>query len=742
MRILRTLLGVMLICTQANEMLAQNDSLPPEISLNEIVISFNKIEERKNKIPQSIELIDAQFIARAQAQTTADLIAQNGSVLVQKSQQGGGSPIIRGFEASRILLVVDGVRMNNLIYRSGHLQNIMTVDNLCLERAEILFGPSSTQYGTDALGGTIHLFTRKPLLSTDGNLFTQVSLRSRYSTVNDESSTSVDVNLGWASFASRTILSFSQFGDLRSGRRPNPLYNGPYIQRVNYIDSDFENPGTFGIDSIIVNEHPHVQIRSGFNQYNLLQKFRFQPSEKITHQLNFQYSGSSNIPRYDRLTDISDGQLKWSEWYYGPQERLLVGYDLDLTNEGKFFDAYRFSINHQMIEESRHQRRYRNAGLQSRTEHVNVSGMSFFAQHKTAQQELQLGVDGQWNTLTSQAVETDIFNDLSSALDTRYPDGQNEMILGGVYITHLWKINEKTNLTNGVRAGFSALKSTLVDTTFFQFPFSTIQQKTPTVSGSIGLVHNPSDKLKWSLLISSGFRVPNVDDLAKIFESTPGSIIVPNNNLKPEKTITYEVGFSRIIGDLARFENSVYYTSFIDAIQTAPYSYNGSDSLLYDGELSRVLASQNSGKAYVYGFSSSLKSASFRNFILLASANYTHGRIKSGNTLTPLDHISPLMAKISLTYEKKALFAEFYSLYNGSKKLEDYSNSGEDNLNYATAQGMPAWFTFNSRIGYSINTMMNLQFGVENILDTEYRVFASGINAPGRNFYFALKLQY
>jgi hemoglobin/transferrin/lactoferrin receptor protein len=155
-----------------------------------------------------------------------------------------------------------------------------------------------------------------------------------------------------------------------------------------------------------------------------------------------------------------------------------------------------------------------------------------------------------------------------------------------------------------------------------------------------------------------------------------------------------------------------------------------------------VLASQNSGKAYVYGFSSSLKSASFRNFILLASANYTHGRIKSGNTLTPLDHISPLMAKISLTYEKKALFAEFYSLYNGSKKLEDYSNSGEDNLNYATAQGMPAWFTFNSRIGYSINTMMNLQFGVENILDTEYRVFASGINAPGRNFYFALKLQY
>ncbi|NJN34367.1 MAG: TonB-dependent receptor plug domain-containing protein [Saprospiraceae bacterium] len=72
---------------------------------------------------------------------------------------------MRGFEASRVLLVVDGVRMNNLIYRSGHLQNAITVDQNMLDRVEVLFGTASTVYGSDALGGVVHFFTKKPLLN-------------------------------------------------------------------------------------------------------------------------------------------------------------------------------------------------------------------------------------------------------------------------------------------------------------------------------------------------------------------------------------------------------------------------------------------------------------------------------------------------------------------------------------------------------------------------------------------------
>jgi len=729
-------------CLALSTLKAQQDTVPNDIQLNEIVISYNKTEERKKNISQQIELIDAKAITRAQSQTTADLIAQNGSVLVQKSQQGGGSPIIRGFEASRILLVVDGVRMNNLIYRSGHLQNIMTVDNISLDRAEILFGPASTQYGTDALGGVIHLITKKPLLSIDGSPLTKVGVRTRYSTVNEESTSGVDINLGWKRFASRTIASYSQFGDLRSGIKANPFYDGSYIQRNNYIDSNFDRPGSYGIDSIITNDDPSLQVRSGYKQYNLLQKFRIQQSDNVSHQLNLQYSNSSNVPRYDRLTDISGGALKWSEWYYGPQERAMFSYDLDIKNASGFFQTYRFNVSHQLIEESRHQRRYRKSELQQRFENVAVSGANFFAQHKDEKHELQVGVDGQWNSLQSTASTTDIYTGETGRLDTRYPDGDNTMALVGLYAGHLWKIGGKTNITDGLRIGYSRLHSTILDTTFFRFPFNEIQQNTPTYSGNLGIIHNVSDKLKISGLVSSAFRVPNVDDLAKIFESQAGDLIVPNPNLKPEKSLSYEIGVNAIIGNLLRWDNNLYYTNFIDAIQTEAFTYNGLDSINYEGSMSRVLAAQNLGKAYIYGFSSAIKTTPIHNISLSASANYTYGRLKTPDGEAPLDHISPLMARMSVLFEKDEFFAEGYALYNGQKKLEDYSDSGEDNLNYATAEGMPAWYTLNLRAGYSFENGLAIQGGIENILDTEYRVFASGLSAPGRNLYLSVGLNF
>ena len=100
-------------------------------------------------------------------QTSADLLYYGGEIRIQKSQGAGGSPVIRGFEANRVLLVIDGVRMNNAIYRSGHLQNAITIDPYALERTEIIFGPSSVGYGSDALGGVVHFYTKKPKINNE-----------------------------------------------------------------------------------------------------------------------------------------------------------------------------------------------------------------------------------------------------------------------------------------------------------------------------------------------------------------------------------------------------------------------------------------------------------------------------------------------------------------------------------------------------------------------------------------------
>ena len=185
-------------------------------NMDEVIIYSGKFAERKKNIAQKTDVISSRQIANWNAQNTGDLLINTGNVFVQKSQQGGSSPVMRGFEASRVLLVVDGVRLNNAIYRSGHLQNVITVDQNMLERVEVLFGPASTLFGSDALGGVMHFRSRQPTLSNtgtnvNGNAF------ARYSSANNEKTIHADVNIGLNKWAFLTSATVSDFDDMRMG---------------------------------------------------------------------------------------------------------------------------------------------------------------------------------------------------------------------------------------------------------------------------------------------------------------------------------------------------------------------------------------------------------------------------------------------------------------------------------------------------------------------------------------------
>jgi hemoglobin/transferrin/lactoferrin receptor protein len=302
-------------------------------------------------------------------------------------------------------------------------------------------------------------------------------------------------------------------------------------------------------------------------------------------------------------------------------------------------------------------------------------------------------------------------------------------------------INDQLTLTDGFRVGYSALRSTLVDTALlFNLPYTLLEQKNPVYSGSIGLIHVPTESIKLSLLLSTGFRVPNVDDVSKIFESTTGRVIVPNVDLKPEQTINYELGITKIFNNKTRWENSMYFTDFKDVAVVDTFTFNGKDSILYDGSLSRVYANQNKGRGYLYGFSSNIISQLDQNFSLSVGINYTYGRVKTDSSDAPLDHIPPFMARTSFSYRNKNFNADFFINFSGAKQLKDYALGGEDNEQYATENGMPAWFTLNLRTAYRIQKNIQIQAGVDNIFDTQYRTFASGINAPGRNLFVCIRL--
>ena len=170
--------------------------------LTEVFLSAAMEDVERTRIAEEIAVFSNKDIQNVVPQTTADMLAKIPGVKVQKTQFGGGSPVLRGMEANRILLVVDGVRMNNAIYRKGHLQNSITVSPSMLDKTEVIFGPSSVIYGSDALGGVIHYYTRKPEISERPN--TNLEFLGRYSTVNQEKTFSAAVELQFEKIASLT----------------------------------------------------------------------------------------------------------------------------------------------------------------------------------------------------------------------------------------------------------------------------------------------------------------------------------------------------------------------------------------------------------------------------------------------------------------------------------------------------------------------------------------------------------
>ena len=734
-----------------------NDTIKKTIILDDIVLSSGNFAEKKKNIAQRIELLSSKHIEQSMSQNTGDLLLNTGKIFVQKSQQGGSSPVIRGFEASRILLVIDGVRLNNAIFRSGHLQNIITNDQNSLRQVEVTYGPSSTTYGSDALGGTIQLLTKNPVLSATQKVVSKGTTFFRYSSANEEKTIHADVSLGGKKLAWFQSYNYSNFGDMKMGsnypdRYPNFGRRSQYIETIN------------GVDVIQTNSNDKVQKFTAFKQWDIIEKVLFKPNDKQSHLLNIQISNSTDVPRYDRLQDVRNGNLRFASWYYGPQKRVLAAYEMNLNQLG-FADELKLNVNFQDIEESRQTRDYLMYDrFDSRKENIKVWGATLSARKKMDNNEITLGIDAQLNDLTSTAFRKNLNTGTSTALDTRYPDGTNKLNHFGLYAQHIYKsTNGKWVLNDGIRFQLSKLHSTIVNNSFLNLPVTNIEQNNSALTGNIGLVYNANKKTIVKAVVSTGFRAPNIDDLAKIFESSTAAkqVIVPNTSIKPEYTYGIDFTIQHQLTDKLNINLNSFYTLFKNALVKAPYQLNGQDSIIYNGIKSQVLANQNFNKAYLYGFAIDLQATVAANFNVTSTVSYTYGRFKTDATKNsavyekqangtyrlvqkkvsekPLDHIPPLIGRTSFNYRYKDLNTEISFLYNGWKRLNQYNADGEDNAQYATADGMPAWIIANFKCSVPLTKGLLLQAGVENIFDRNYRYFASGFSAAGRNFQISLR---
>ena len=721
--------------------------------LDEVFLSASKGKESTKRIAEQVAIFSIKDIQRTAPQTSADMLAEIPGIMVQKSQFGGGSPVLRGMEANRVLLVIDGVRMNNAIYRKGHLQNSITVSPNMLDRTEVIFGPSSVIYGSDALGGIIHYYTRKPTTSEKTQVNT--SFLSRYSTVNNEKTVQAGIELQFKKFASFTSISYSDFDDLRMGKKRSHNFNdwGLVTAYSNNTDSFFNAIP-------VVNSDPEIQRNTGYNQTDFLQKFFVPLSEKVDITFNLQYGTSSDIPRFDRLTERKDGELRFAEWYYGPQKRVLVSSQLQLNLDSKWIKNGTITTAYQNIKESRINRKFGSLDRTVRNEEVDVFSLNAdfsVPLSKNNDRILSYGAEVTHNDVgsTPKGERLEINgNQIVGISDNfpvqaRYADGGSSYTSAALYVNYRQDISKKSTLNTGVRFTDTYLRAKWIDDTFITLPDNTIYLANSAFTATVGYVYKPT--INWQLngVLSSGFRSPNIDDVGKVREKN-SDVTVPNIDLRPEYAYNAELGVLKYFNNKSSFIGLTgYYTLLNNYIIRESFMLNGNSTILFDGEEGSIVANVNKGNAYVVGGTFNIKSRLGNYFTGKASLTYTKG--KTYDTKENLSSIPPLFGQAELNYTKNKFEAGFNIRFNGRKKITDYNLSeGIDNVEQTPIidpnatevinkyYGTPSWITLNATTSYRLTKNIDLQIAIDNILDQHYREFASGISAPGRNFSFSV----
>jgi hemoglobin/transferrin/lactoferrin receptor protein len=717
-----------------------------EIALEDVTVLTNRTVSNKLENPNRIEKLNMTEAAFQNPQTTADLLGTSGYAYIQKSQLGGGSPMLRGMATNRVLLVVDGVRMNNAIFRSGNLQNVISIDAHALENTEILFGPGSVIYGSDAIGGVMTFNTIEPRAadSTEKVLARGNGL-TRSSTANSEKTMHMDASVGFKKWAFVTSATRSEYGDLRSGTRGGDNY----FYRSNYVIT------RDGKDWMVNNPDSALQIGSRYSQNNFMQKIRYQPNRFMDLNYAFHFSETSPYNRYDRLYVMQTAgpyknKLRWAEWYYGPQKWSMHRLAMNHNHRTRLYDHLHFVSAWQNFEESRYDREFMVRELRMQEETVRAISVNLDLDKRlNDQSQLIYGAEAVHNLVGSIASLTHVITNEVTPTVTRYPNGSTWQSYG-VYAGIKQHLGKKLILSTGIRYSYYQINA-VFDTTYFPFPFTFTKMKNGTLNGSLGLVYSIDKSFQTYFNMASGYRAPNIDDMGKVFESTPGYLVVPNPELKPEHVYNAEVGCVKSYKNIVRYDFAAYYTYMDDAMERKDFLFNGQSTIRFQGNKSYIQAVQNVANAYVYGIQTGLE-CFYKGFGLKSTYSYQHGKEQSGDSLIyyPLRHAAPMFGSTHFTYQRKKMKIDIYAVYNGKMDYQDLALTERINTSYARDYSksrlgeayVSAWYTLNVKTAYYPNEYMAINIGMENILDRLYRPYSSGINAPGRNFIVAMKVKF
>lgn len=750
-------LGYRKIVLSYQELRALNDTLYLEseiFQLENVVVSATRWKQNYTSVSQAISIIEPEVIERRQPQTMADALGLSGKVFIQKSQQGGGSPMIRGFATNRLLYSVDGIRMNTAIFRSGNIQNVINLDPFSMQRTEILFGPSSVMYGSDAIGGVMSFETLTPEFALDSlrkvfNPIVSGNAVIRGTTANNERTGHFNVQLGWNKWAWLGSISRYRYDHLRQGS------NGPDDYVKNYYVDDWE--GTFQPlndepvpDKIVEQSDPLLQIPSGYDQWNTLQKIRWQPTDGMDVQYTFQYSETSNYGRYDRHLRLQDGLPRYAQWDYGPQgwKMHLLSLKMGGNTNGAMYDQLVIKGANQQFWESRISRNFGELSIEKQNELIQANSIHIDAiKWLNERMLLSYGVEWVQNKVNSEAHVRQLSTDAFKAGLPRYPDAT--WTSSAAFLHSDIQINTTTKVQAGVRYNTYHIDAQFGDSDRLDTQlFETANLRDRAVVGSFGLISRPNNDWVLKLNLGTAFRSPNVDDMGKIFDSEPGAVTVPNPNIMAEYAWNIDAGVvHRVINGL-KLELNAYWTHLENAMVRRDFELNGQTTILYQGIISRIQAIQNAAYAQVYGLQWSLDAQLNNRWLLTTRMNLQKGEEElDDGSISPSRHVAPYFGESSLTYEYNSWSGSLIHRFQGTKSHSQMAVTEREKIElYALdAEGLayaPSWGVWNLVGKYEFTDWGNILLQLENLTDQRYRPYSSGISAAGRSVQLGFSVRF
>jgi outer membrane receptor protein involved in Fe transport len=648
------------------------------MGLSERVVVTERLDQAAGAtVPRAITVVTAEDMERRQARTTPEALEEVAGVFVQKTNHGGGSPIVRGLVGNQVLVLVDGIRLNNATFRYGPNQYLATVDPFALDRVEVVRGAGSVLFGSDALGGVVSVLTRQPSLAASGHRLSGRAL-ARVVSGGMEQSARVEGEYASRRVGVRAGVSARSFGDLHAG-------------------------GALG-----------VEAPSGYGELGADARLLARVSSSATLSAGWQLVHQDDVPRFDQVR-----QRGFERWSFAPQARQLAWARYTQTTPLEWLGTIAVTGSWQHSFERRERQSRGSSLLVTEEDTVDTVGVLAEARASPAPWlTVRYGVDVYRDLVGSGREDRDLKTGASRPRRGLYPDGARARS-AELFAVGTWSRGPVT-VDTGVRRTWASASAE-------DAAFGPIGLAPAATIGSLAAGYEVARGLSLYGVAAQAFRAPNIDDISTLGAFDFG-VEVPSADLRPERSLTLETGV-RWTASRLQISTGVWRLSLRDLIDRVRGTYGGLDA--WEGQ--RVYRRANVGDAYLRGFE--VEGRAVLRGPLEASGFVAYAYGEQAATGQPMRRVPPLNGMAAVRWRGARLDAE--AAWRLAARQDRLAPGDRDDHRINPA-GTPAWQVVDLRGSYALSHRLRVVGRVGNLFDEAYRVHGSGIDGMGRHLAVSL----